>query len=147
MYAMHFRGQASRSGAEQAVLRTTASGASSTMRTRVSPDGVETSLEPAEGDLAFLEVEMRLTSREAFEGKGTLTFGDEGDHGLRFTAAGPGCLAPGAAPNLMAGAVIWRIEGGDGRFAGATGFIASSFTLGESGDLNEYHSAILFLPA
>ena len=40
------------------------------METVVSPTGVETTLHPAEGHLAFLDYELRLTEGDAFEGEG-----------------------------------------------------------------------------
>lgn len=147
MYTMHFRGQASRSVENEHVLRTTSSGTSSTMHTVVSPMGVETTLEPAPGDLAFFESEMRMSGQDAFEGKGVLTFGDEGEHELRLSTVHPGHLAPSAISGVMAGAVNWRIDGGTGRFQSATGFIASTFTLSDSGELSEYQCGSICVTA
>src|SRR5688572_15346925 len=97
-YAMHFRGQASPSAENGKVLRMTSSGTSSTMETVVGPTGVETTLHPAPGDLAFLESEIRLADQHAFEGKGVLTFGEEGEHELRLATIHAGHLGPGAVP-------------------------------------------------
>src|SRR5215472_13768948 len=80
VYTMHFRGQASPSVEDAALLKTTGTGTSCTMETVVGPTGVETTLHPARGDLAFLESEVRLAGNEAFEGRGVLTFGDSGEH-------------------------------------------------------------------
>jgi hypothetical protein len=115
------------------------------METVVGPGGVETTLHPAPGDLAFVESEMRVTGGDAFEGHGILTFGDEGENALRFKTVQAGHLAETVVPGVMAGTVSWHVEGGSGRFESATGVITSTFTLTASGDLNEYHCGLIFL--
>ena len=145
IYTMHFRGQASPSAEHAKVLRTTSSGTSCTLETVVGARGVATTLHAAPGDLAFLESELRLTGQDAFEGKGVLTFGDEGEHELRFATVHPGHLGPSAVPGLMAGSVSWHVQGGTGRFQSATGLITSTFTLTEAGDLSEYQCGLIFL--
>lgn len=145
MYTMHFRGQASPSAENGQVLRTTSSGTSCTMETVVGPRGVETTLHAAAGDLAFLESEVRLAGQDGFEGKGVLTFGDEGEHELRFATVHAGHLGPSAIPGVMAGSVSWHVQGGTGRFQSATGLITSTFTLSDSGDLSEYHCGLIFV--
>jgi hypothetical protein len=145
IYTMHFRGQASPSADNARILRATSSGTSCTMETVVGSSGVETTLHPAAGDLAFLECEIRLAGRDTFEGEGVLTFGDEGEHALRFKAIQTGHLGPSTTPGTMAGVVSWRVDGGSGRFEAATGFVASTFTLNDSGELSDYHCGLLFL--
>ena len=117
------------------------------MRTVVGLSGAETTLLPADGDMAFVEAELRLVGDDAFEGSGVLAFGDEGEHSLRFSTAKTGQLGPSGEPGMMAGAVSWRIDGGTGRFASASGYIASTFTVSESGELNEYQCGQIFLAA
>ena len=145
VYTMHFRGQASPSAEDAALLKTTGTGTSCTMETVVGPAGVETTLHPAPGDLAFLESEVRLAGQDAFEGRGVLTFGDDGEHELRFATVQAGHLGPSTLPGVMAGTVSWRVEGGSGRFQSATGFISSTFTLSGSGELDEYDCGLIFL--
>jgi hypothetical protein len=115
------------------------------MQTVVGPTGVETTLHAAAGDLAFLESEIRLASQNAFEGKGILTFGDEGEHELRFATVHAGHLGPSAVPGIMTGSVSWHIQGGTGRFRSATGLITSTFTLTDAGELSEYHCGLIFV--
>jgi hypothetical protein len=117
------------------------------MDCNVGPEGVETSFHAAPGDLAFLEYEIRLSGHGAFEGSGVLTFGEEGEHAIRFSSAQHGQLRPAGNPGAMAGGVSWRVDGGSGRFESATGVIATAFTLDESGQVSEYHSGLLFVPA
>ena len=146
VYAMHFRGQASRSSGDQKEVKIASSGTSCTMNTVVGPDGIETSLAPAPGELAFLDCELQFTGQASFTGNGTLTFGDDGEAALRFQTLEPGHLGPSLAPGVLAGAVSWRIEGGSGRFAAATGFLSAVFTMKESGELSEYQCGTIFLP-
>lgn len=145
IYTMHFRGQASPSADNGKVLRVTSSGTSSTMETIVGATGVETTLHPAPGDLAFLESEMRLAGGDAFEGKGVLAFGEEGENELQFATVHSGHLGPSAVPGMMAGSVSWHVQGGTGRFQSATGLITSTFTLTDSGELSEYQCGLIFI--
>lgn len=143
---MHFRGQASRAGADVHGLHITSSGTSATFETKVTASGIESALHATEGDLVFFEADVRLSAAESFEGSATLTFGDEGEHCLHLKVAGSGHFTPAAEPGLMAGAVTWRVESAEGALSGTGGFISSVFTLTESGELNDYHCGILFLP-
>ena len=115
------------------------------MDTLVTSSGVETTLHSIPGDLAFLESEIHVTEQHGFEGEGVLTFGDEGEQELRFKSVQPGHLSPSPLPGVMAGAVTWRVEGGSGRYQNATGFITSTFTLTDSGELSDYHCGLIFL--
>jgi hypothetical protein len=38
------------------------------------------------------------------------------------------------------------VAGGEGQFANAQGLITSNFTLSESGEVNDYHFGVIFLP-
>jgi hypothetical protein len=146
IYTMHFRGQASRSTDSDGSLKTTSSGTSCTLETVVGPAGVETTLHPAPGDLAFLEAELRLSASHTFEGQGVIAFGEESENTLQFTSAHAGQLGPSASAGLMAGTVSWKVTGGTGSFKSATGFITSTFTLTDSGDLSDYHCGWIFVP-
>ena len=122
----------------------TSSGTSSRMETIVGQTGIETTLHPAAGDLAFLESEVSLLGQDAFEGRGILTFGDDGEHELRFATLHAGHLGPSAVPGMMVGSVSWHVQGGTGCFKSATGLITSTFTLTDAGELSEYHCGFIF---
>ena len=145
-YTMHFRGQATSAGGDPKILKATSSATSSTVTTIISSAGLDTRVKPEDGQLVFFESEVRLTGPDSFEESGSITFGDDTDHLLRFSTIGRGHLAPNLEPGVMAGTVCWKIEGGEGQFAGAQGFITSTFLITESGDLNDYQSALIFLP-
>lgn len=146
VYAMHFRGQAARTGGDPKALRATSSATSCTVNTTIRPSGLDAELTAADGDLAFFESELRITGPDCFEESGFITFGDEADHVLRFSTLGQGHLTSGVAPGTMAGTVSWKVEGGAGQFARAQGFITSTFLLTDSGDLSDYHSGLILLP-
>ena len=44
------------------------------------------------------------------------------------------------------GVVMWRITGGEGRFAGARGLITSNFTVTPDGLVTDDHVTRLYLP-
>jgi hypothetical protein len=115
------------------------------MQTVVGPEGVETVLHPAPGELAFLETELHLSGHDALEGSGILTFGEDGNHELRLATIHAGHLGPSTIPGVMAGAMIWKISGGTGRFQSASGLIASTFTMTESGELSEFQCGVLYV--
>jgi hypothetical protein len=41
--------------------------------------------------------------------------------------------------------VIWRVEDGEGQFAGASGLITSNFTLNATGELIDNHFGLIFV--
>jgi hypothetical protein len=144
IYSMHFQGQTSPTSHDPHLIRNAASATSCTLRTQVNAQGVDGHHEAAEGDLAFLESEMRLTGPDSFSEQGTITFGEQ--HLLRFTTMQNGCLMPSAGPHTLAGAASWKVEGGEGQFAQATGLITSNFTLDETGVRNDYQLGVIFIP-
>ena len=58
-----------------------------------------------------------------------------------------GTLGPSADPDVLHGAVVYRIVGGRGRFEGASGLVTSNFLLRPAvGEFDETQVAIVFLP-
>jgi hypothetical protein len=55
-------------------------------------------------------------------------------------------MTPAIAPGLMAGSATWKVEGGDGQFSEARGFITTTFTLTDAGERCDYHCGLIFLP-
>jgi hypothetical protein len=144
IYSMHFQGRSSPISGNAGIIRANTSATSCTLRTTVDASGVEGRHEAAEGELAFLESEIHITGRESFSETGTISFGD--NHLLRFATVQDGHLAPSVCPETVAGVANWRVEGGEGQFAEATGLITSNFTLSETGEMNDYHFGVIFVP-
>jgi hypothetical protein len=85
-----------------------------------------------------------VTGSDNFEENGEITFGDE--HLLRFSTVGQGHVTLGPEPGTMTGTASWKVEGGEGQFAAARGFITSTFTISDSGERSDFHCGLIFLP-
>lgn len=145
-YTMHFRGQTSPGKSDPKVLRTTASATSSVLTTKIRESGVQSELQASDGELAFLESEVHLTSPELFQGDGSITVGDDGEHVLRFSVVEHGHLDPQIEPGTVTGTSSWKVNGGEGQFSNARGFITSAFTITAAGEFTEYQLGLLFFP-
>ena len=143
---MHFRGQTSSAKSDPKVLRTTASATSSVLTTKIRESGVQSELQASDGELAFLESELRLTSPVLFQGSGSITVGDEGEHVLRFSVVEHGHLDSEIEPGTVTGTSSWKVDGGEGQFSNARGFITSAFTITSAGEFTDYQLGLLFFP-
>ena len=144
VYTLRFQGAATQAGVDGSVLVTLATSRGWSTRTRIKPDGLTARHHPDAGEQATLESEVAFTGASAFQEAGTITFGS-GGHGLRFSTVGSGYLGPAAADGNRHGAVIRRIEGGEGQFEEANGVIASVLILTGSGDLTDHLTGLVFL--
>ena len=143
VYAMRFTGQATPVGEAGGVLRAAMTAPSSVLTTTIGPDGVDGALKPLPGKEATFESEVVFTGDSSFLESGAIAFGD--GHHLRFTTVGSGFLGSSADPSLKHGSVMWRVEGGAGQFAGASGLITSNFFVGEAGEMTDHHLGVLFV--
>jgi hypothetical protein len=146
LYTMHFRGKASPAGGQKQILHTAGSAASCLVRTMVRPSGLETEVTAENGDFAFFESDLQVTSGDEFQEEGSISFGEESEHLLRFSTIGRGHMTSGLAPGMTAGSATWKVEGGEGQFAQARGFITTAFTLSDTGERSDYHCGLIFLP-
>ena len=144
VYAMRFTGRATPTGPDGTVLAVTATAPSCTVTSTVGPEGLAGTLEPAAGDEATFASEVTFTGATSFQAVGTIAFGD--GHLLRFSTVGSGYLGASPDPALRHGTVSWRVEGGEGQFAGASGLITSNVFVGEDLAVTDYHLGVLFLP-
>lgn len=141
IFCLQFKGTAT-PGSESGVMKATTSATSCSLKTTVGPDGVEGSFIPAEGGMAYFESEVRMTGGDAFLESGTITFGD-GDHSLNFSTVGQGHVSPVPGTKALIGAVIWKVEGGEGQFKGATGLITSNFSIDETGGVSDHQFGVI----
>ncbi len=146
VYTLHFIGQTSRTAEHAEVLHTSGSAASCVMSTVVQPSGVQTELKASRGDLAYLESELRVTGPGEFQEMGEITFGEASENILRFSTLGEGHLARDLEPGVLAGSATWNVEGGEGQFTSARGFITSTFTINDSGERSDFHCGLIFVP-
>jgi hypothetical protein len=142
-YAMRFTGQATPASPDGAVLKAAATAPSATLTATVGPAGLRGDLQPAAGGEATFASEVTLTGATSFQEVGTIAFG--ADHRLRFSTLGSGYLGPSPDPARKHGTVMWRVEGGEGQFAGASGLITSNFLVGDGGDVTDHHFGVIFL--
>ena len=143
IYAMQFKGQAG-PGASPTMMKATTNSPSCTVTTVIGPEGVHGSVQPAPGGKASFESEVTVTGETSFLESGSIRFGD-GNHRLRFSTVGEGYLGDSPEPKLKSGAVMWRIDSGEGQFAGASGFITSNFTLSDTGDVTDNQFGVIFV--
>ena len=144
IYALRFRGQAEPVGEVGHVLRAATSAPSSTLTSTVGPDGLVGVLTPAAGGEASFESEVTFTGETSFQETGTIGFGE--GHQLRFSTVGSGYLAPSADPTRKHGTVMWRVDRGEGQFAGASGLISSNFFVDDTLGVIDHHFGVLLLP-
>jgi hypothetical protein len=143
IYAMRFTGQATPVGTDSNMLKAATTAPSVTLTSTVGTDGLAGELRPADGGEAVFASEVTFTSETAFQETGTIAFGD--GNVLRFGTVGSGYLGGSADPARKHGTVMWRVEGGEGQFAGATGLITSNFFVGENLAVTDHHFGVIFV--
>ena len=144
LYTMQFKGQAVPANDTGTVLKATTTAPSCTITTVVGATGVSGSLQPAGGGQAHFESQVTFTGETSFQEAGSITFGDN-QHRLYFSTVGHGSIGTSADPHLKHGSVIWKVDRGEGQFAGATGLITSNFFVSNAGEVTDNHCGVLFV--
>jgi hypothetical protein len=91
---------------------------------------------------AILTATVEPDEYGGFRESGEIVFGGGT---LRYSTEGEGRLGDSPDPTLQQGGVIFHIEGGTGAFEGASGNIASVFTVSENAEVRDSQSAVIFL--
>jgi hypothetical protein len=143
IYAMQFQGQGGPGGSPN-VLKAATSSPSSTLTSVIGPEGLQGGVQAAPGGKASFESEVTITGETSFVESGSIRFGD-GNHRLRFSTVGQGHLGDSPEPKLKSGAVMWRVDGGEGQFAGASGYITSNFTMDEAGHVTDNQFGVIYI--
>jgi hypothetical protein len=90
--------------------------------------------------------EVQMTGETTLREHGTMTLGDDADR-LTVATVGEGLFLPTPQEGIMQGTVMWRVEAGEGRFAGATGVLTGNFTHSMSASAGrEFQILNLFIP-
>ena len=144
LYTVQFKGQAIPANDAGTVLKAATTASSCTITTIVGDAGVTSNLQPTSGGQASFESQVTFTGETSFQEVGSITFGDKG-HRLFFSTVGQGYIGPSADPQLKHGAVIWKVERGEGQFAGATGLVTSNFFVSATGEVTDNHFGVLFV--
>lgn len=143
LYAMQFRGRATSDEGLPRLVHTIAFAPSCTVTTLVGPQGVYGVIEPAPGERATFESEVCGDGAQQPGGTATVTFGTTG-HCLHLTLLGALPLGDGSS-RAACSSLVWKIEHGDGQFAGASGLITSNLVLGDAGEVTENHFGVIFV--
>ena len=144
VFALEFRGRGGPvpGSTTRREARTTAP--SQMWRAVLGPDGVSAAVDPVAGESAVLESRVERSPDGSFVEDGTITYGRAGS--ISFDTVGRGHVGPAPDGRGSHGVVMWRITGGDGRFAGAQGLITSNFTVTPDGLVSDDHFTRLYLP-
>ena len=84
-----------------------------------------------------------MTGDTTFDETGTITFGPGAK--LHFSTVGQGFLGKSPVAGVNHGAVIWKVDRGEGKLAGATGLITSNFSVNDRGEVDDTHVGIVFV--
>ena len=143
-YFLQFKGSAAPKEGSEGVMEVTERATSESVRTSVLPDGVECKIEPLDGPEATFESTVTMSGDNKFDEKGSISFGSGKDR-LRFSSLGPGFMEASPEPGITYGGVVFRVDGGDGVFDGASGHITSNFSLNEAGEVTDNQVGILYI--
>ena len=142
VYSLQFRGQAT--GIAPHVVEARASAPSSILSTIVHEEGVSGRFEEAPGDEAVLDARLVLAEDGSLDATGTIVFGL--GNLIHFRTLGAGWISSSPDPHLEHGTLVGQIEGGEGRFADASGRITSNFLISDTGELTDNHLGLIFVP-
>ncbi len=144
VYVMRFTGQVAAAGPDDSVLVMIATAPSAPLTTAFAFTDFRSVLQTEAGDEVSFTSELTLTGKTSFQEVGTIAFGN--GHRLRFATVGSGYLGLGPDSTCQQGAAVWRVEGGEGQFAGACGLITSNFSLDADHEMISHHLGVLFIP-
>ncbi len=145
VFALTFRGQAGPVPGSETMRRARTMAASQVIRTVLGVGGVESCVEPIDGEHAVLESRVERFADGSFVEDGTIRYGPAGT--VSFVTVGRGIVGPSPMPGWVHGAVMWSVTGGDGQFTGATGLITSNFIASADGEVVDNHFTRIYLPA
>ncbi|HET9923204.1 MAG TPA: hypothetical protein VFS98_03725 [Methylomirabilota bacterium] len=144
VFALEFRGRGGPVAGSTTKRQARTTAPSQALRTVLGPSGVRADIDPVPGESAVLESRVERFPDGSFVEDGTITYGRAGS--ISFDTVGRGQVGPAAGGSGSHGVVMWRVTGGEGRFAGAQGLITSNFTVSPDGEVIDDHFTRLYLP-
>jgi hypothetical protein len=144
VFALEFRGRGGPVPGSTTKRQARTTAPSQAWRAVLGPGGVTAAVEPVVGEAAVLESRVERDPDGTFVEDGTITYGAAGS--VTFDTVGRGHVGPAPDGRGSHGVVMWRITGGEGRFAGARGLITSNFTVTPDGLVTDDHVTRLYLP-
>lgn len=104
------------------------------------PAGVDDVLRQ-NGSSASMSATVETDEYGGFTETGEIRFGAGT---IRYVSRSEGFIEETEEADIQQGCVIRRIDGGSGIFEGATGYIASTFTVDEDANFRDSQSAVVF---
>ena len=144
VFALEFTGRGGPAPGSRTRRQARTTAPSQAIHTTMAANGITTLVEVLPGEVAVLESRVERAPDGTFVEDGTITYGSAGS--ITFDTVGRGHVGPSADGRRSHGVVMWRVTGGDGRFAGAQGFITSNFTVTADGLVTDDQLARLYLP-
>lgn len=141
LYAMQFHGHGEEAGENR--FRVASESPGTRLTSRVGQNGLESQLESVDDSRAEFTSDVEFTSETSFQETGTIHFGD--GHSFEFSTIGEGFMGTSPTDGLNHGSVMWRVEGGEGQFAGASGIITSNFTFSSEGEVNDNQFGVIWV--
>ena len=142
-YAMQFRGSAGPQEGKENELWAKTGSTTNGLSTALGAGGPTLAIDEAASPRASFTSNVQMLEDGSFTEDGTIDFGEAGT--LDFTTIGTGWMGPSAEDGLTHGGIIWRIDGGTGPLAGASGIITSNFTVSGSGDVVDNQWGVIFV--
>ena len=141
-YAMQFRGSAGPQEGKKNELWAKSGSATNSLSTALGAGGPTVSIDEAASQRASFTSNVQILEDGEFTEDGTIDFGEAGT--LDFSTIGTGWMGPSAQDGLTHGGISWKIDGGTGPLAGATGIITSNFTVSGAGEVVDNQWGVLF---
>ena len=142
-YAMQFRGSAGPQEGKENELWARSASTTNGLSTALGADGPTVSVDDAPAERASFTSGVQIAEDGSFTEDGTIDFGAAGT--LDFSTIGSGWMGPSAVDGLTHGAINWKIDGGTGPLAGASGIITSNFTVSGAGDVVDNQWGVIFV--
>ena len=141
-YAMQFRGSAGPQEGKENELWAKTGSTTNGLSTALGAGGPTLSIDEAASQRASFTSNVQILEDGEFTEDGTIDFGEAGT--LDFSTIGTGWMGASAEDGLTHGAISWKIDGGTGPLAGATGIITSNFTVSGAGEVVDNQWGVLF---
>ena len=142
-YAMQFKGSAGPQEGKENELWAKSGSTTNSLSTALGAGGPNVSIDEASAQRASFTSNVQMLEDGSFTEDGTIDFGEAGT--LHFTTIGTGWMGPSAEDGLTHGGICWKIDGGTGPLAGASGIITSNFTVSGSGDVTDNQWGVIFV--
>lgn len=140
-YVLQFHGRGEAVG--EGRFRVTSEAPGVRLTSKVGANGLESQLENVDDGRAEFTSDVEFTGEASFLESGTIRFGD--GNSFNFSTIGEGFMGPSPTDGLNHGSIMWRVDGGEGQFAGASGVITSNFTFSADGEAVDNQFGVLWV--